>query len=307
MSNTEIKAQKNLFEQTRKTLKKEHSRSLPWFASLTAVFIITIICAVYDGLNLYQTFSVSIRGHYIISIVTAIGATLMLNFGMSILAYMVKSKKQGLDDISIPMIIIFALIMVCFFGVIFVYRWSVADMPFQTVNVTATLDGSSGVEEETQTVVSSLTKYAFCTLINISSLASSAICYAVSYYNCNPQAKHKLAKQEQKIDFAQQQAVAKAYAKRLDSFSVNELDNYEKDKLNAANDRVIAIAIEEKEALKNELQKHCKNPSEVSAISENVKPKTSNYTRVTDDFEEDKTVVVIKSNESKRPQIVEDK
>lgn len=307
MSSIDTKFQDKMFKKTRKTLKKEHARTLPWFASLAAVFIITIICAVYDGLNLYQTFAVSIRGNYIISIVTAIGATLMLNFGMSIFAYMVKSKKQGLDDISIPMIIIFGLIMVCFFGVIFVYRWSVADVPFQSFGETASLDGTSSADQQVESVVSQLTKYAFCTLINISSLASSAICYAVSYYNCNPRAKHKLAKQVQKIDFAQQQANAQAYGTELDSISAEELDKHEKDKLEAANGRVNAIAREEKETLKNELQRHCKNPSEISAISENVKPKPSNYTRVVEESIEEETAVIPTANESQKPQIVEDK
>lgn len=262
-----------LFENTRKTLQNEQKLKLPWFAYGGVVLAITVFCSLYDGGNLYISFSNVVRDNYILTILLAVGATFLLNVSMTILAYMYKGYKQGYDEIEKWMIILFAVVIATFFVSIFAFRYATAYSPFQSQNSSVSL---SGVTVTGKSNVSDFTKYVFATIVNISSLVSSVLCFFVSYYNSDPKAKRELAQQETKVDLYEQKAYMIGCEHELDKIDSETLNDLEKQKYYAANAVTDADAIVLKNIYRNELEKAVGNPEQINVITENGKKLLNN-------------------------------
>lgn len=255
-----------LFENSRQSFQNKQKRHLPWFATMGAVIILTLFCGIYDGFNLYTSFSGGVRDNFIITCIAAVGATVMLNFSMTILAHMLKSYIQKQDEIKMWMLIVFFVIISLFFASIFVYRYSVPEAPFVSKMQGASLGGNSmSINSNT----SKLTMYAFATIINLSSVASSAICFFIGYYNSNPKELHWLADAEFEIDLKEQYAYMLGCEAELDSVNESDLNEYENKRFEASNDQINSEALVHKMVFRNQLEQQAGTPSKISAISEN--------------------------------------
>lgn len=262
-----------LFENTRQSFQNKHKRTLPWFATMGAVLVLTLFCGIYDGFNLYTSFAGGVRDNFILTCITAIGATVMLNFSMTILAHMLKSYKQKFDNIEKWMLIVFFSVISLLFLAIFIYRYSVPEAPFVNNNQQVTLGGGTN---EVVTSVSKMTMYAFATIINISSIVSSAICFFIGYYNSNPQAIHELANKEFEIDIKEQQAYMIGCETELDMVTQENLNEFEEQRYLSANAQTDEEALVRDMIFRNHLEQLVDSPNKISAISENAQTLVNN-------------------------------
>ena len=98
---------------------KNKEKHLPWFATTVAVIITTVLCAGFDGSNIYLTLSTQTRDNVLLTVILAIGTTFLMNFSGTVLGDMLKSYVQKVGNIKKWMIGTFLIVIsLLFVGVI---------------------------------------------------------------------------------------------------------------------------------------------------------------------------------------------
>lgn len=259
-----------LFDEVKKLKKAKFKHGALWYSSKIFVLIFSFIAALYDGLNLYSSpLSSLLQGNYLLSIVLCVGVTIMLNFGASVLADMYSFFKDKRYSIQRWQVLAFMTILILLFISVFSLRYATAERPFSSpLESEAAGLGDFAVTDSTVTLPVSTT-IIFATLVNFSSIASSAICFVVSLFGYQRSKEEKKLEDEMyDIDIKKLIAYELGARCELDDVNFEELQKMDFDREVAAEQGAGDKCVEMAQVFRTHLQEHLSTPSDVSVVSD---------------------------------------